>query len=73
MTVLTQQQIDGYHENGFLVVEDLVSPEDIQRLKDDTLKICRGEYPCESIQPLPISKLLMWRCGLAVSLTRGTR
>ena len=53
MPVLTQQQIDGYHENGFLVVEDLVSPEDIQRLKDDTLKICRGEYPCETIQPLP--------------------
>lgn len=32
-----------YSENGFLVVEDALEPKDIERLRGETLAICRGE------------------------------
>ena len=40
---ISQEQIDFFHENGYLVIENGVSPEDIQRLRDETVQICRGE------------------------------
>ena len=32
--MLTQEQIDFFHTNGYLVVEDAVSPEQLQALFD---------------------------------------
>ncbi len=46
-------QVEFYKENGYLVVENLVSKSDIERLKKDMLLICRGKYPCKEIKPLP--------------------
>jgi ectoine hydroxylase-related dioxygenase (phytanoyl-CoA dioxygenase family) len=40
-------------ENGYLVVPDLVAPEEIAALRRDTVALARGEYPCKSLQPLP--------------------
>lgn len=39
-----QKEGDFYRENGFLVVEDCFSPEEVKALNDDATKICRGEY-----------------------------
>jgi ectoine hydroxylase-related dioxygenase (phytanoyl-CoA dioxygenase family) len=48
---VTDEQVRFFVEQGYLVVEGLVSPADIQRLKDDTIAIARGTYPCESLKP----------------------
>lgn len=40
-------------DQGFLVAPDLVSPEEIERLKSETLRIARGETGCEGIPPVP--------------------
>ncbi|XP_037552060.1 phytanoyl-CoA dioxygenase, peroxisomal [Nematolebias whitei] len=41
--VLTPEQRLFYEENGFLVIRDLVSDEDIQRFRKEFERICRGE------------------------------
>ncbi|MBE7462372.1 MAG: phytanoyl-CoA dioxygenase family protein [Planctomycetes bacterium] len=50
---LSPKQVESYRENGFLIVEGLVSRAELQELKDDTLKLCRGEYPHPAFPPLP--------------------
>ncbi|HXG23378.1 MAG TPA: phytanoyl-CoA dioxygenase family protein [Chthonomonadales bacterium] len=47
------EQARFFVENGYLVVPDLVSPEEIEELRQDTVRIARGEYPCEGFEPLP--------------------
>lgn len=49
----TDEQARFFVENGYLVVPDLVSPEEIEELRQDTVRIARGEYPCEGFEPLP--------------------
>lgn len=49
---LTPEQVASYHENGFLLVEGLVSPEEVEAIKTDAIRICRGEYPCEVTTPV---------------------
>jgi ectoine hydroxylase-related dioxygenase (phytanoyl-CoA dioxygenase family) len=48
---VSEEQVRSFVDQGYLVVEGLVSPADIQRLRDDTVAIARGKYPCESIKP----------------------
>lgn len=33
-----------YHQNGFLVVRDAISPDEVRTLNDDATAICRGKY-----------------------------
>lgn len=40
---VTDQAARFFHEQGFLVLEDAVSPEEIEALRSDALAICRGE------------------------------
>ena len=40
---ITQHQIDFFQENGYLVVENALSPEEVQGLRQETAQICRGE------------------------------
>ena len=49
---LTPAQVAAYHENGFLIVENLVAPTDIEAIKTDAVKICRGTYPCDKLPAL---------------------
>jgi len=53
--VLSPQQVRSFVEDGFLIVEDLVSAEGIQELLDDTVKLARGGYPSDNLKPLPES------------------
>lgn len=50
--VVPQEQVRFFVDNGFLVVPDLVTPSEIEELKQDTIRIARGGYPCESIPPI---------------------
>jgi len=41
---LPDEAVEFYKDNGFLVVEDAVSPEQVEELNADALAICRGKY-----------------------------
>ncbi len=49
----TDPDVDHYLEHGYLAVEKLLRPEEVQELKDDLVKLARGGYPCDSLEPLP--------------------
>ncbi|MBA2482400.1 MAG: phytanoyl-CoA dioxygenase family protein [Planctomycetes bacterium] len=51
--VITAEQVRSFVDDGFLVVPDLVSPLDVQRLRDDAAALARGKYPCKSLEPMP--------------------
>ncbi|MDJ0657547.1 MAG: phytanoyl-CoA dioxygenase family protein [Xanthomonadales bacterium] len=42
-----------FADQGFLVCEHLLGPEEIDELKADLVRLARGEYPCGSLAPLP--------------------
>ena len=39
----------SYINDGYLMLPDLVTPEECNDLKTEMLKIFRGDYPCEAI------------------------
>lgn len=41
---ITQADVDSYHDNGFLILPDALTPDEIEELRTDATKICRGEY-----------------------------
>ncbi len=51
--VLSDDQVRSYVENGFLVVPDLIQPEEVAEMVDDTIRLARGGYPCDGIKPVP--------------------
>ncbi len=50
---LAEAQVKSFIDDGFLVVENLITDDELEELKSDTVKIARGEYPCENIDPHP--------------------
>ena len=40
---ITPEQVTFYRDNGFLVVENALSPEEVETLHRETVQICRGE------------------------------
>jgi len=51
--ILSEEQVCFFVENGYLAVPDLVTPEEVEEIRQDTVALARGKYPCESLQPLP--------------------
>lgn len=51
--ILTPAEIEGFLENGFLVKENLLSPETVDLLKRDIEKIATGGYPAATFPPVP--------------------
>lgn len=49
---LSEEQVQGYVDDGFAVVPDLISPEECDELTADTIKLARGGYPCENLKPV---------------------
>ncbi len=39
---LPDEAADFYRENGFLVIENCISPEGVAELKEETTQVCRG-------------------------------
>ncbi len=50
---ISDAQVRSFVDDGFLVVPGLVSADDLELLKRETIAIARGAYPCKSIQPAP--------------------
>jgi chlorinating enzyme len=40
---ITHKQTDFYRENGYLVVEDALTPDEVAALRQETVRICRGQ------------------------------
>ena len=51
--LVTDADLQSYREQGYLVVPGLVSPEEVEVLRADTLRVCRGEYPHPNLEPMP--------------------
>jgi phytanoyl-CoA hydroxylase len=49
---ITDQDVESYQTNGFLVVPGLASCDDVAALRADTVRICRGEYPHPNLEPM---------------------
>ena len=50
---LSQAQVEAFREQGFLVVEGLLSNEDVEAIRTDAVKLCRGAYKSENLKPVP--------------------
>ncbi|MEE2659712.1 MAG: phytanoyl-CoA dioxygenase family protein [Candidatus Latescibacterota bacterium] len=53
--ILSDGQVLSYHENGYLVVPGLVSVDEVEELREDVVRICRGEYSHENLPELDAS------------------
>ena len=51
--VVSDAQVQSFVDDGFLVVENLMTPDELEALKQETADLARGKYPCESLKPLP--------------------
>jgi ectoine hydroxylase-related dioxygenase (phytanoyl-CoA dioxygenase family) len=51
--ILAEDRVRSFVENGFLVVPDLMTAEEIEELRRDAALVARGGYPTPNIEPLP--------------------
>lgn len=49
---IADHDVESYRANGYLVVPGLVTPEEVEALRADALRLCRGGYPHPNLQPL---------------------
>ena len=50
--VVDQEQVDFFVENGYVTVPDVIDADELEELKSDIVKVARGEYPCDNIEPI---------------------
>ena len=51
--IVSDEEVRFFVREGYLIVPDLLTEEEIEELRRDTVHIARGGYPCESLKPLP--------------------
>ena len=52
-TVVEQEQVEFYVDNGYLAVSNLLDAAELDELKRDIVKVARGGYPNLTIEPVP--------------------
>ncbi|MDE0311024.1 MAG: hypothetical protein OXI52_02070, partial [Caldilineaceae bacterium] len=52
-TVVEQEQVGFYVDNGYLAVSNLLDAAELDELKRDIVKVARGGYPNLTIEPVP--------------------
>lgn len=50
---LSQEQVQFFVENGYLILKGLIRPEELEELKSDTVRIARGKYANDNIKAMP--------------------
>ena len=53
--IVSEKECQFFIENGYLVVPNLLSDDEIEELRQDTVTLARGEYECDNMKPLPTS------------------
>ena len=51
--IVSEEQVQLFINNGYLIVPNLLSLDEVEELRQDTVTLAKGGYPCESLQPLP--------------------
>ncbi|MCZ6676444.1 MAG: phytanoyl-CoA dioxygenase family protein [Candidatus Poribacteria bacterium] len=51
--IVSDDQVKFYVENGYLVVPDLMAENEIEELRQDTITLAHGGYPCENRESFP--------------------
>lgn len=51
--IVSEEQVRFFVENGYLVVPDLMTSAEVKELREDTVTVARGGYPCDNLTPLP--------------------
>ena len=51
--IISDEQIQSFIQDGYLVVPDLLSLDEVEELRQDTITLAKGGYPCESLKLLP--------------------
>ena len=48
---ISEAQVRFFVDQGYLVVPGLVTPDEVDELRRDLIRLARGHYPCEQIPP----------------------
>lgn len=51
--IVSEEEVRFFVEEGYVVVEGLITSEELEDLKQDIVTLARGGYPCESLRPMP--------------------
>jgi phytanoyl-CoA hydroxylase len=51
--ILSDEQVKFFVDQGYLIVPNLMTQDELEELKRDTSDLARGKYPCETLKPLP--------------------
>jgi len=51
--IVSDADVCHFVDKGFLVVPNLMTVDEIADLRQDTVNLARGAYPCDSLKPLP--------------------
>ncbi|MDP6117489.1 MAG: phytanoyl-CoA dioxygenase family protein [Planctomycetota bacterium] len=51
--VISDQQVQAYIETGYLIVPDLIQEHEIEEMRQDVIKVARGQYPNENEELFP--------------------
>ena len=51
--IVPDEQVKFFVENGYLVVPDLISQDELEELKQDTVTLAKGGYPAQGLESLP--------------------
>ena len=51
--IVSDAQVQSYLRDGFLAVEDLVTGDELEQLKRDVVRVARGDYGADGLDPLP--------------------
>ena len=54
--IVSDEQVQFFVDNGYLVVPDLLSIDEIEELRQDTFTLAKGGHPCDNLKPLPRTK-----------------
>lgn len=50
---LSETDVRFFVDNGYFIAPDLVTPEELEEIKSDAVKLARGGYACDGIKPMP--------------------
>ncbi|MDX2226278.1 MAG: phytanoyl-CoA dioxygenase family protein [Verrucomicrobiae bacterium] len=50
---VTPKEREFFVSEGYLIRENLVTSGEVEEIRQDAARICRGEYPCENLRVLP--------------------
>ena len=50
---LSQHEIESYHQNGFFILENALTSAEVDEIRSDATRICRGEYGTDMRNYIP--------------------